>query len=332
MATKKELIKQTCGNNFNLKQESQEFFAPTNIALIKYWGKSDFELNLPATPSVSITSKNLGTKTKIIQSNTDKCFVGGVEIAVETSFYKRVFDFINLFRDALGVKQKFAVYTSNNFPTASGLASSASGFCALVLAINDVFGLKLENDRQKLATLARLGSGSACRSVFGGECKYVTWENDIVKPVIFPDGDFRNNIEVLVLVLSNREKKTSSREAMVLTQQKSVLYQQWLLQTQEDYKKFYTAKFFEEFGEVCESNSLFLHRAINEVGIDYFNNRTREMIDFIQKQRTQRNLPVYLTIDAGANVCVFFEKKNYQKVLQTLLLSGLVVADEVVWL
>ena len=138
--------------------------------------------------------------------------------------------------------------------------------------------------------------------------------------------------EVLVLVLSNREKNTSSREAMVLTQQKSKLYQQWLLQTQEDYKKLYTAKSFEEFGEICENNSLTLHRAINEAGIDYFNNRTREIIDFIQKQRKQQNLPAYLTIDAGANVCVFFEKKNYQKVLQTLLLSGLVVADEVVWL
>ena len=270
MTTKKELIKQVCGNNFTLKQESQEFFAPTNIALIKYWGKSDFELNLPATPSVSITSKNLGTKTKIIQSNTDKCFVGGVEIAVETSFYKRVFDFINLFRNAFNVKQKFAVYTSNNFPTANGLASSASGFCALVFAINDIFGLNLENKKQKLATLARLGSGSACRSVFGGEHKYVAWEYDCVKPVVFPEGDFRNDVEALVLVLSNEKKKTSSREAMILTQQKSRLYQKWLLQTKEDYKRFYTAKTFEEFGEVCENNSLFLHKSINEIGIDYF--------------------------------------------------------------
>ena len=325
--TKKDIIKTFCvGKKIRPKQESQEFFASTNMALIKYWGKSNFELNLPSSPSVSITSKNLGTTTKIKQSDFDECFLNGEKIDKNSNFYKRVFNFIDLFREIFDVDVKLKIETSNNFPTSSGLASSASGFCALSFAINDFFDLNL--DINQLATIARFGSGSACRSVFGDKHQYVAWENEIVKPVFFEKNDFRNNICVVVCLLSGDEKKTSSREGMVLTHNKSKCYQNWLLQTQEDYKKFFTTQDFKTFGLMCENNALSLHKAIRETGIDYFNQRTYAVIDFIQQQRNKSNLGVFLTIDAGANVCLFFQKQDYQKVMDLLQNSGVVKVGE----
>lgn len=327
--TKKDIIKQFCGSKkVNIKRESLAFFAPINIALVKYWGKSNFELNLPATPSVSITSTKLGTTTKIVQTNFDKCFLNGVEVLGKTTFYQRIFGFLNLFREVLGIKNCFTIYTSNNFPTASGLASSASGFCALSFAINDIFKLNL--DQQQLATIARFGSGSACRSVFCKKCKFVAWENDVVKPVVFEKNDFHNSISMIVLLLADEKKTISSRDGMLLTQQKSKLYQNWIIQTKEDYKNFFEAQDFYTLGLVCENNSLNLHTAIKDTGIDYFNERTYNVVEFTQKQRVQNGLPVFLTIDAGANVCLLFQKQNYQRILATFKSSNLVGENEIV--
>lgn len=118
-------------------------FAPANIALSKYWGKRSFELNLPLTSSLSISLGELGTRTTLSARSTgkDQIFLNGERVADGQPFARRLSAFLDLFRTP--DQSAFEVRTTNNIPTAAGLASSASGFAALVLALNDLFNWKL---------------------------------------------------------------------------------------------------------------------------------------------------------------------------------------------
>ncbi|MCC7300566.1 MAG: diphosphomevalonate decarboxylase, partial [Verrucomicrobia bacterium] len=152
------LLKQTAGKPV----ARGEAFAPANIALCKYWGKRDAELNLPVNSSLSISLGKLGTHTAVkFSKSADKVFLNGKPAPAD--FAARISKFLNLFR-AEG--QFFEVRTKNNIPTAAGLASSASGFAALVKALDQLFGWGF-NPRE-LSMLARLGSGSASRSLYDG--------------------------------------------------------------------------------------------------------------------------------------------------------------------
>lgn len=146
-------------------------FAPVNIALIKYWGKRDDQLNLPVTNSLSIALPTKGTTTTIRINHTthDTYWLNGESVDKNSEFFNRLHYFCDLFR--FHPSYHFDIDTKNNIPTAAGLASSASGFAALTLAFNQLFRLTLE--KSELSILARLGSGSACRSLWDG-C--VEWE------------------------------------------------------------------------------------------------------------------------------------------------------------
>src|SRR5699024_9461340 len=138
--------------------------AHSNIALIKYWGKRDTALNLPAVGSISITLDGLYTDTEVRfdpDLTADQCRLDGV--AVDAT---RVSRFLDLVRTQADIGYYARVNTHNNFPTGAGLASSASGFAALATAACAAAGLKV--DTRGLSRLARRGSGSAARSVFGG--------------------------------------------------------------------------------------------------------------------------------------------------------------------
>lgn len=142
--------------------------ANTNIALIKYWGKKDEELFLPYTSSLSLTLDNLYTQTSVEYSNSESdIFILDNQIMDEKEVLK-ISKFIDLFRDD---NKKIKVVSENNFPTAAGLASSASGFAALATALNKFYKLNLS--KEELSKLTRKGSGSASRSLFD---KFVIWK------------------------------------------------------------------------------------------------------------------------------------------------------------
>ena len=143
-------------------------FAPANIALCKYWGKRDSELNLPMTSSLSVSLGDKGTCTKISVNDQDKIILNGDMLSLDLPFAKRLIAYLDLFRTQDHLH--FSIETTNNIPTGAGVASSASGFAALVLALDKLFQWQL--DKKHLSILARLGSGSACRSLWQG---FVKW-------------------------------------------------------------------------------------------------------------------------------------------------------------
>ena len=141
--------------------------ANSNIALIKYWGKKDERLNTPAVGSISLTLDGLHTTTTVVfeqNLENDILVLNGSPASADEA--QRVSRFLDLVRAEAGVSWKARVQSENNFPTAAGLASSASGFAALALAGSRAAGLEMS--MAKLSLLARRGSGSAARSVFGG--------------------------------------------------------------------------------------------------------------------------------------------------------------------
>ena len=138
-----------------------------NFALIKYWGKSDHRLNIPAAGSISVTVDKLTTETSVDFSaglERDVAWLNGKQVNDKEMF--RFQTFLDIFRKIAGESRRAEVVSSNNFPTAAGVASSSSGFAALSLAASSSLGLRLAPD--ELSEIARRGSGSAARSIFGG--------------------------------------------------------------------------------------------------------------------------------------------------------------------
>ena len=149
MLTKIEFVKRILKGHTPAVKEKATAFAPTNIALVKYWGKRDSGLNLPVTDSLSIDLGNLGTETTIEHSpdGHDAVILNGNKLAKDDKFAVKVINFVDLFREALNQaatnQPALAITTENNIPTGAGVASSASGFAALTKALDQFFGLGL---------------------------------------------------------------------------------------------------------------------------------------------------------------------------------------------
>ena len=327
MTTKQDIVDKILNKAIiksEVKDKSKTCFAPINIALIKYWGKRNEELKLPMSSSLSYSSTELGTKTKIQLNNKDEDIVilNGNKIANNDVFYKNAINFVNLFRNALHFDKRLIIKTTNNIPTASGLASSASGFASLTLAMNDFFDLNLH--QKELSILARLGSGSACRSIVSAIDKtatFVLWNKGIsedgfdsyAEKINLPSV-IENNLCMFIVKITDKKKDISSTDAMRMTIERSKKYSTWLKQTENDMLNIFNVKSFQEFGLIVENNSLLMHQAIRDAGIDYFLPKTYEGIDFIKKIREQENLNVFCTIDAGANVKIICKKQELEKI------------------
>ncbi len=189
--------------------------ANSNIAIIKYWGKRDEQLMLPTNSSISFTmDEQLSTVTTVEFDNSLK----QDELVLDDAPSKekellRVSGFLDLVRAKAGVAARARVVSKNSFPKAAGLASSASAFAALSLAASKAAGLSLAPD--ELSVLARMGSGSACRSIYGGA---VEWQKGIKA-----DGSDSFAVELsppekwkelrnAIVILDSKEKKNQSQE------------------------------------------------------------------------------------------------------------------------
>ena len=151
--------------------------AHPNIALIKYWGDTDPDLHIPVNGSISLNLKELFTRTIVTfdpKLNQDQFKLNGKQ--TDGAGLKRVSAFLKRVRQMAGINRFAFVESYNNFPTATGIASSASGFAALSLAASNAAGLDL--DEKTLSRLARTGSGSACRSIPAGFVEWQVGEQD----------------------------------------------------------------------------------------------------------------------------------------------------------
>lgn len=295
------------------KQKKATCFAPTNIALIKYWGKRQLELNLPVTGSLSVTLPNKGTTTtlNINDKDHDSVTLNGKTLTRDDKFSKRLSTFLDLFRG----QQKifFDIDTNNNIPTAAGLASSASGFAAIVMALNELFEWRL-NDKA-LSILARMGSGSACRSFWPG---FVEWQggkqDDGLDSFAKPVEDKWPYLCLGLLIFEAGEKLHSSTQAMLNCAKTSPSFKQWPTQHANDLKEFKKAlheKNFTLLGEVTECNAQAMHQTIidSRPSINYSTQETTRLKEKVWQLRKE-GIPVYFTQDAGPNLKLIFEKSS----------------------
>lgn len=301
-------------------------FAPINIALAKYWGKRDEALHLPVTDSFSI-SLALGTKTSISRgAASDTFWLNGIAIDSGSEFYRRLQEFLDLIRPEPSFT--FSVHTENNIPTAAGLASSASGFAALTLALNSFFGWNLS--LSKLSILARLGSGSACRSIHPG---FMHWhkgeKNDGSDSYAEPFSEKWEELAFGIFYLSTKKKEVDSRKAMKQSQETSPYYPLWpevVAKNMSDIKTSIITKDFYLFGQAIEQNALSMHALIH-TATPAFSYYTEETLSTMKKIWQARNegVPIYFTMDAGPNIKAIFLKKDLKMI--SSLFPSLVVVD-----
>lgn len=299
-------------NRLNAAKSEGKGSAPVNIALSKYWGKRDTILNLPTNGSASISLPGLGTETQIkILSDTDnhqdKVSLNGQLLNSDNAFAKRVSDFLNHFR--AHPNTSFEVTTFNSVPTAAGLASSASGYAALVLALNDLFKWNLAD--KELSLLARLGSGSASRSLFSG---FSVWHQGIQT-----DGldSYAEAIEIQwpefcvgLLEIDVKQKSVSSTQGMQNTVETCALYQAWPEQANRDLQTILKAieeKNFSTLGKTAEHNALSMHATMIATWppIVYWQPESVEAMHKVWQLREQ-GVEVYFTMDAGPNLKLLF--------------------------
>lgn len=317
--TKLDIIQTITGARTAPVKSSGQGKAPANIALVKYWGKRNGTLNLPVTSSLSISLGSLGTSTTIEPAAQDEFILNGMPVPADTAFARRLREYLDLFRDASA--RGFRVITHNTIPTAAGLASSASGYAALALALDDLCGWKLP--RRALSILARLGSGSASRSVYDGFAEwYAGTSDDGMDSFAEPVEATWPGLCIGLVKISVAEKSVSSREAMKRTVDHSALYASWPGQVARDLvtvKQAIATHDFETLGRTAENNALAMHAtaiAAWPPALFWLPESVKAMQTVWQLRAG--GVPVYFTMDAGPNLKLLTTKQNRQALDQEL--------------
>ncbi|PHQ78496.1 MAG: diphosphomevalonate decarboxylase [Coxiella sp. (in: Bacteria)] len=287
-------------------------FAASNIALIKYWGKRNIPLKLPHNSSLSISLDDKGAHTTITLSDDeqDHYIFNGTALAFTDSHYKRFHDFLDLFR----VDQcTFKVTFDLNIPVAAGLASSACIFASLVLALNNLFAWQLAPS--PLSILARLGSGSAARSIVPG---FVEWhrgeQSDGLDSIAEGLDVTWSELRVGLCIVSTAVKRTGSSQGMQHTCDTSPLYARWADTATHDLKKLKQAladKNFKALGEASEANALTMHATMlaSRPALVYTLPDTLRLMQRVWALRDD-GVAVYFTQDAGPNLKLLFEAQH----------------------
>ena len=294
--------------------------AHPNIALLKYWGKQDGPGNLPAAPSLSITLDTLTTTTTVRNARADSLSLNGEpsqdpRIAAALADWRRDHEIPPL-----------AVETRNSFPTAAGLASSASGFAALATAVDA--HCRLGMSVAERSALARRGSASAARSLHGGFVALAgpDWQaSQLMSAETWP-------LKVVVAVTSTAPKVFSSREGMAISRRSSPYFDAWVSATAGDFPAMRDALLRRDFGrvaEVAEASCLRMHGLMmsGEPALLYWNAATLGCIQALRSLR-ESGCNVFFTVDAGPQVKAVCEA-SYAQVVQDLLRGQPGVRDTV---
>ena len=297
--------------------------AHANIALVKYWGKRDLALNLPSASSLSLTLDGLDTTTTVEfgRGAGDQLRIDGIDLG--PSALKKVLAVVNPVREAAGLSLPVSVESTNNFPTGAGLASSASGLAAVALAAVKAAGLDWSD--AKISALARRGSGSACRSIYGG---YVEWmrgvrddgEDSHARPVAH---ESHWDLRVVVAVVSAGKKAVGSTDGMLHTQKTSPYHQACLDAVLPDIalaKEAIQAKDFELLRRVTERSCLRMHADMQAADppLVYLQSGSWQVIEAVRKLQLD-GVPAFFTADAGPNIKVFCEPDATAAVRNALL-------------
>ena len=271
--------------------------AHPNIALSKYWGKREGGGNVPAVPSLSVTLAGLATTTRVTFDDAlaaDSLLLNGVPAA--DAAVARTTELLDRVREASGLRARASVVSINDFPTASGLASSASGFAALALAA--VRAADLDWPAERVADLAGRSAACAARSIFGG---FVALEGEVARPVAGPD---QIPLKVLVCVTTEAAKAVSSRDGMAVTAAKSPYYAGWLETAPRLHAELRAALLAGDLETTCalaEQSALAMHASAFAAGIVYVSGATLEALATVRALRSD-GVIAYATMDAGPHL------------------------------
>lgn len=302
--------------------------ANSNIALVKYWGKRDSKLLLPQTGSMSLTLDGLQTHTTVEfdpKYEEDILVINGKEVLEGTEDYDDyVGRFLTILREKAGSKLKAKMVSNNNYPTAAGLASSASGMAALALAASKALDMNLS--KKDLSILARMGSGSASRSIEGGFVEWYRGEkddgSDSFAEQIFPSWHWPE-LRMVIAVTSKKEKKIKSRAGMAKTVENCPYYRVWrdeIVPMHLDIiRKAIKEKDFKTLGQTAELNCLAMHATAMTTTppIIYFSAGTMDVIHAVMDWRDE-GLGCYFTIDGGPQVKVICLEKDAEEIASRL--------------
>lgn len=287
--------------------------AHPNIALSKYWGKRAEGENVPAVPSLSVTLAGLETTTSVTFDAAlaaDALVLNGEEAPRAAAM--RATELLDRVRAASGITARARVVSTNDFPTASGLASSASGFAALALAAVRAAGL--DWDEERVADLARRSSASAARSVFGG---FVELDGELARPVA-PPGHI--DLKVLVCVTTEQPKEVPSRDGMAVTAAKSPYYAAWLDAAPRLHARLRQALLCGDLETTCalaEESALAMHASALAAGVVYLSGATLDALATVRALRAE-GVAAYATMDAGPHLKCLVHAKDAARARERL--------------
>lgn len=330
--------------NFSIQDEKITVECPSNIALIKYWGK--YNGQIPANPSISFTLNDCKTKTEMEffagETFSVKTFLAGKE---EVQFAEKIEKYFKNIQSYLPwiLNGKYIIKTKNTFPHSSGIASSASGFGAIAKCLMEL-DEKFKNQNSKFNTqhlklrkasfLARLGSGSACRSLYNG---LVVWgESDEVEgssdifAVPYPNNEVHDvfkNFNDWILLIHEGQKSVSSTVGHGLMNTNPYAERRF----QEARENFKPLKEILKIGDIQQFITLVEHEALtlhsmmmmSEPAFILMKIGTLEVIHKIWKFRKETQLPLFFTLDAGANVHLLFPENKHSTEIKTFITNEL---------
>lgn len=292
--------------------------APSNIAFVKYWGRKDEELRLPENGSISMNLSTLLTTTTVEFGDfeVDEVVFNGVTERLENN---RAIKHIDRIKKLANLNKKVKILTQNNFPTGTGLSSSASGFAALTVAACSAAGLKLS--KKELSILARQGSGSACRSIpdgfvewLDGDSSEASYAVSIFPPDYFEIADVVGVVSLDKKFLATSEGQKSARTSLFFETRLSLIKNKI-----KRVKKAIEEKNFSEFGELVEAEALEFHSILftSNPPLFYWTSETVKVMKFVQTLRRE-GLECYFTINTGQDVHVICKKDDAEKVSEKL--------------
>jgi diphosphomevalonate decarboxylase len=267
--------------------------AHANIALVKYWGKRDEALHLPEAPSLSIALDRLATTTTVELGGASDSLVLDGRAAGEAEVRRA-----RSLLDAAGIGERARIESRNSFPTAAGLASSASGFAALAVAACAAAGQ--QRTSRQLSAIARRGSGSAARSVPGG---WAAWEDEFAEEVAQPG---HLPLRAVIALCGEGKKDVGSRDGMKLSRDTSPYHAAFIAQCRRDYaeaRALLRDRDLPALGALAERNALRMHAdaLAADPPILYWEPPTVSCLQALRRLR-EGGVGAWATIDAGPHV------------------------------
>lgn len=295
--------------------------AHTNIAFLKYWGKKDSNLILPYNDSISLTLNKFYTDTSVEFTSSMK----EDEILVDNqpltgSGLKRAKRVLELIRQKSGIKASAVVHSTNHVPTTAGLASSASAFAALAAAGAKAANLHLTD--KELSILARHGSGSASRSIFGGFVQWHAGHDDQSSYAQSIQSPVNWDINLITALVDTAQKKVSSTNGMQAVVETSPFFPAWVKSAQADIEPMKSAilnKNLAKLGAIAENNAMRMHATTFGAvpNFTYFQPQTLAIIEAVRNIRKQ-GVECYSTVDAGPNVKIICTSSDNDLIMEKL--------------